>query len=348
MKTILLLILSAFTAFAATTYPVLTDNANRTFTGGATNLALLNATNRFTGPLQLPSVTAGRVPIIDAGGNLTNSAVTPTALGYLDATSSVQTQLDSKPTVALTNLALLNGTNVFTGTNTFNTNTVLGSSNLQTLLDSKPTLAATNVAQLNQSQNWTGTPTFPLTFFSSNGIRERLLYNTNVFVPTVVYATNSALAGSPTNAGESIHATVIADFDLPALATTNSTVCFTFGFSTTNVNAERSGLAIYCGTNTNCVFWSQSYTGNGSSPWMITDLGSRRPLFSNFGSFTNQLTGRNPSTSTQTYPTFQSGLTGFYLLDTSTNWNIKFALAAFTTKPNTNFQCFIRVFELID
>jgi hypothetical protein len=50
MKTILLLILSAFTAFAATTYPVLTDNPNRTFTGGATNLALLNATNQvFTG-----------------------------------------------------------------------------------------------------------------------------------------------------------------------------------------------------------------------------------------------------------------------------------------------------------
>jgi len=119
MKTIILLILSAFTAFAATTYPVMTDNPLRTFTGGATNLALLNGTNRFVGPLQLPSVTAGRVPIIDVGGNLTNSSVTSTTLGYLDATSSVQTQLDSKPTVALTNLALLNGTNVFTGTNTF-------------------------------------------------------------------------------------------------------------------------------------------------------------------------------------------------------------------------------------
>jgi hypothetical protein len=49
MKTILLLILSALTAFAATTYPVLTDNANRTFSGGGTNLALLNGTNVFTG-----------------------------------------------------------------------------------------------------------------------------------------------------------------------------------------------------------------------------------------------------------------------------------------------------------
>lgn len=49
MKTILLLILSAFTAFAATTYPVLTDNPLRTFSGGGTNLALLNGTNVFTG-----------------------------------------------------------------------------------------------------------------------------------------------------------------------------------------------------------------------------------------------------------------------------------------------------------
>jgi hypothetical protein len=96
MKTILLLILSAFTAFAATTYPVLTDNANRTFSGGGTNLALLNATNQvFTG---------------------TNTFNTNLIFG----SSTLQTQLDSKPTVALTNLSILNATNqVFTGTNTF-------------------------------------------------------------------------------------------------------------------------------------------------------------------------------------------------------------------------------------
>jgi len=49
MKTLLLLILSAFTAFAATTYPVLTDNPLRTFSGGSTNVALLNGTNVFSG-----------------------------------------------------------------------------------------------------------------------------------------------------------------------------------------------------------------------------------------------------------------------------------------------------------
>lgn len=49
MKTILTLLLTCVASFAATTYPVITDNANRQFTGGATNLSLLNGTNVFTG-----------------------------------------------------------------------------------------------------------------------------------------------------------------------------------------------------------------------------------------------------------------------------------------------------------
>lgn len=107
-----LLLVCAQAAFAA----VGPSGGGTVIPGGSTNLALLNATNSFTGPLQLTGITAARVPIIDAGGNLTNSAVTPTTLGYLDATSSVQTQLDSKPTVSLTNVALLNASaNGFAG-----------------------------------------------------------------------------------------------------------------------------------------------------------------------------------------------------------------------------------------
>ena len=50
MKTILLLLLSCLPLCAATTYTVLSDNTNRTITGGTTNLSLLNATNQvFTG-----------------------------------------------------------------------------------------------------------------------------------------------------------------------------------------------------------------------------------------------------------------------------------------------------------
>ena len=60
------------------------------------------------------SLTAARVMVTDANKVPTNSAVTTTTLGYLDATSSIQTQMDSKPTVALTNLALLNTANTYT------------------------------------------------------------------------------------------------------------------------------------------------------------------------------------------------------------------------------------------
>jgi hypothetical protein len=40
--------------------------------------------------------TASTVPYLDASKNLVSSAVTPTQLGYVDATSSIQTQLDAK------------------------------------------------------------------------------------------------------------------------------------------------------------------------------------------------------------------------------------------------------------
>lgn len=49
MKTILLIIALTLSASAATLYPVMSDNTNRTITGGATNVALLSGTNVFSG-----------------------------------------------------------------------------------------------------------------------------------------------------------------------------------------------------------------------------------------------------------------------------------------------------------
>ena len=53
-------------------------------------------TIKADGAVELPLLTASRVPVLDANKRLTSSAVTGTVLGYLDATSSVQTQLDAK------------------------------------------------------------------------------------------------------------------------------------------------------------------------------------------------------------------------------------------------------------
>ena len=73
MKTILLLLLSCLPLCAATTYTVLSDNTNRTITGGTTNLSFLNATNQvFTGTNSFSSVvTATNTANTFAGNSAT-------------------------------------------------------------------------------------------------------------------------------------------------------------------------------------------------------------------------------------------------------------------------------------
>lgn len=202
--------------------------------------------------------------------------------------------------------------------------------------------SSTNNALLSGTNVFTGTNIFPKSLFLLNGIRELGLFVTNVFVTNIVYSTNATYPGTPTNAGESVYATVFVDVNLPPLQSSNSSVYFNWGWSVTNANAERTGALVFCGSNTNCVFWSPSWTGNGTTvPSMLNDAAVRRLLFSNFGSFTNQIVQ-------STSPTFRTNLTGFHLLDTSTNWNIKFAAHAFTTTPNSNYLFFVRVVEIVD
>lgn len=55
-----------------------------------------------TGQIQAPDLTANRVLIVDASNNITHSALTTTVLSYLDPTSSVQTQLNTKITNPMT------------------------------------------------------------------------------------------------------------------------------------------------------------------------------------------------------------------------------------------------------
>ena len=66
-----------------------------------TTLKYWNGSAWVTAPVpeaELAPVTASRALVSDAGGLVTASAVTATQLGYVDATSSIQTQLNSKVT----------------------------------------------------------------------------------------------------------------------------------------------------------------------------------------------------------------------------------------------------------
>jgi hypothetical protein len=63
------------------------------------------ASPTFTGTVTAPTLnvsgqTASTVPYLDAGKNLVSSAVTPTQLGYVDFTSSGQTQINTKAPIA--------------------------------------------------------------------------------------------------------------------------------------------------------------------------------------------------------------------------------------------------------
>lgn len=67
------------------------DSKQATITGGASSIVSAN-------------LTASRVLVSDGSGKVSASSVTSTTLGYLDATSSIQTQLDAKGTFTLPSL----------------------------------------------------------------------------------------------------------------------------------------------------------------------------------------------------------------------------------------------------
>lgn len=210
---------------------------------------------------------------------------TPYANGFVQTVTSTGTAQTYLGIGSSTNNALLSGTNVFSGTNTLNTNTILGTAKLQDTLDSKPTVALTNVARLDQSQTWTGTPTFPAAVFESNGIGFRLLYSSGTNI-NIASAAVVAL-GSVTNAGNFTNCTQLAEIDLPALGT-NEHVMLSM-FVETPAQSSSCSLAIYAGANTNYV----GSTANGIAGTAAQRSGGNifSSILANAGSQTNQLQG---------------------------------------------------------
>ena len=70
------------------------------------NYALgVNGKSNFLDAVKLNAETASRVLYLDASKNVKSSTVTDTTLGYLDATSSIQTQLNGKLSTTITSVA---------------------------------------------------------------------------------------------------------------------------------------------------------------------------------------------------------------------------------------------------
>lgn len=80
-------------------------------------------TPRLLAISDLPALTANKVLLSDGSGVVSASSISNTALSYLDATSSIQTQLNAKLTAALSSDLSWTGTHAFSKPITFNNET---------------------------------------------------------------------------------------------------------------------------------------------------------------------------------------------------------------------------------
>lgn len=78
----------------------------------ATDITNKSGTPIFKFPTTLP--TASRVSLFNSDGEITSSGISDTTLGYLDATSSIQTQLDAKDAILSFTAPLIRTTNTMT------------------------------------------------------------------------------------------------------------------------------------------------------------------------------------------------------------------------------------------
>ena len=186
-----------------------------------------------------------------------------------------------------TNVALLNGTNIFTGTNTF-------TPNLLTFSDgSRPSL--------------------------------RLVASTNqiVFVPNIT--NNYVDAGYATNNGDwnNGKAYPLTRLTVPALpaGSTNARVLIDYQLGWTNNNSA-CVLLFYAGPNTNWI-GSVATSGNTSSPFISLQTTSLNELLQFYGSRTNQF-ARLFSGLSVGQADFRNQLVNYF--DGGTNWDLYIAI----------------------
>jgi hypothetical protein len=151
--------------------------------GTVTNFVMYGTT--LQGSTTNASLTASRVMVTDANKVQSSSAVTTTTLAFLDATSSVQTQLDSKAGLA--------ATNVWTGTNTFTATGLFPANNIGLrLLWSSPTNIYLATVVTNVNVNYTNNGDFSLgTYVASGTIPPLLGSNSTLALSVVILRTNA-------------------------------------------------------------------------------------------------------------------------------------------------------------
>lgn len=212
---------------------------------------------------KLAAMTASRVPVSDGSGFLTPSSVTSTTLGYLDATSSVQTQINTKQTRSV----ITTKGDLYVGTAS---DTVArqgaGSNGSQLMADSSQTNGMRYIFGQGDVQTKTGNYTALVTDGYIN-------CSTNSHTITLFAASG--------NAGKTLTITKT-DSDVTKIITIDGNASETIdGATTTTLNTQYESVTLYC---------------DGSN-WTIQN----RKIPSGYQSYTPTITGFGTPTSVSAY-----------------------------------------------
>lgn len=152
--------------------------------GGSETLAQTLALGNTTGANDIihTSTTASTVPYLDASKILVSSAVTPTQLSYVDATSSIQTQLDAKSDLSASSTGIVTGGYLSIGT----PNTTFSISDGTGMVVDNTVTPAT-IANVT----WTGKTNIPATFIAAGLVSYVAIDDTGAVVQQLAPFTNT-------------------------------------------------------------------------------------------------------------------------------------------------------------
>jgi hypothetical protein len=187
-------------------------------------------------------------------------------------------------------------------------------------------------AQLDGTNVFTGTNTFPAaSFYPANSIGRRLLFTTNIFIPTI-----AVVASDATNNGDYANVTQLFKVTLPALLSSNSMVVLSVVSVRTNANAVGAQIVNFVGSTTN--FIGNGSAGSGGSGTAVgkTASSDTTVLLANWISFTNQIQGGSGA--------LINTPTNF--VDTSTSWDLMVGFYVLTT-AYTNHWATYSYYEII-
>ena len=298
MKPILLLLLTCLPLCAATTYPVLSDNTNRTITGGTTNLSFLNSNSVFTGTARW----MGIVTLTNTGNIFVGDGAGLTGVGI--ATSG-----------GLATNATIYGLTINTGSTN---NALTGSRAMVTDANKGIISSATTATELGYVSGVTSALQTQINAAPTLAFVTNSIYLASYGIPTGVFLTNAGDFGLLSGGG-------FATVTMPALTSTAS-VWINIVSAMTNANLQNTWLAFWAGPQTNFMgVISIKNTAAGNAGLLAN-------VFANIGSASTQLCGTTGAVYPQLYnpqPLVDTSTNGWKLYcslipaavgTTNTNW----------------------------